>query len=192
MQVSQYQYQNLKKERKELESTVSVLEKQEGLLNSKMAVTAQTLQKAKNDLTCAEQEMSEVQAQTYEVEASIKTGNSQMVLDQERTEELSKRCDDIKQQIQGLEGKIAASGEQIKQIQGKIESIEQEKEEKSLLLKTREEDINTISNSVKEIQKKISEDKTRELEITAQQANVKNDLTKLDTNLANLNARLRR
>ena len=192
LKVSQHQFRNFKKEKQELENKTRELKKKEVSLSSKMNSSFQALERVKQDSSSVEERVSQIQAENYEVCATIKTANNKMTLDQERIEELAERKSGLKQQIQDLEKKIAATAEQIKQAQSQMERVEQEKQTKSSFVQEKEENINEILNSISQTQKKVTADKTEELEVIAQEMRAKNEATKLTANLANFNARLRR
>ncbi|MBU3933300.1 MAG: chromosome segregation protein SMC [Candidatus Omnitrophica bacterium] len=192
LEVSQYQYRNLKKEKAQLQDKSDELKKVEMSLSSKMDLASRTLEKTKQDSSGIEENISQTQAENYEVAARIKTTDNKTALDQERIEELAGRKESLEQQIQGLEKKITTTAEEIKEARAQIESVEQKKQAGLSFVREKEENINKILISVKEAQKEVSQDKMLEVEVIARQTKVKNDLTKLAANLANFNARLRR
>lgn len=192
LKVNQVQYHDLRKEKQDLENKIKELEKEEVSFSARINSTSHSLQKTRQDLSRVEQEFSSAQAESYECCAAIETADSKAALNEERIEELTRRQDELLGEIQSLCGKIARSSEQTEKAQGRIKVIEQQKKDRASFLTAREEDINNILTSVKEAQKKISQDKQQEVEIIARQTRVKNDLTKLAANLANFNARLRR
>ena len=192
LKASQYQYQEFKKEKRDLESKSDQRRKEEAASSAKMSSLAHSAEKAKQDLSYVEEGFSHLQAQSYEICATIKTANNKISLDKERIEELTKRGEGLRQQIQDVESRIAATCEQIRDMQGRIEDIEQKSQKKSLLLAEKEENVNNIAISVKEAQEKIAQDKIQEVEIIAQQSKAKNTFAKLQVDLASFNARLRR
>ena len=192
LKVSQHQYQNFKKEKRDLENKISERESKETSLSSKMNSSANVLENVKRDFSVVEENVSRIRAESYEISATIKTTHNKASLDKERIEELTRRRESLEQQIQDLERKVASTSEHIKDAQGQVEATEQKKEKNLALLAQKEENIDDILQSVKEVQKKISQDKAEEMEVIAQQSRLGNELTKLTTDLANTNARLRR
>ena len=192
LKASQHEYQGLKKKKKDLENNINQGQKEESFLNAKMNSLTENLEKVKGDLSSVEERISSIQEENYEIFTAIKTTDNKISLDKERIEELSRREEGLDGQIQELEKKLAATSEQIKDAQRQIEAIEQKKQESSDLLVEKEEGVDNILTSVKETQKKISGDKAQEMEIIAHQTQLKNDLGKLQAELATFNARLRR
>ncbi len=192
LKVSQYEYRNLKKEKEGLEDKTRHLEKEEASLSSKMNSSAHALEKTKQDLSSVEEKSSQIRAESYEICAVIKTADNKIALNQERIEELTGRKRQLSQHIQDIEKKLTATAEQIKETRAQIESAEKDRQAKASFVVEKEENIDKILNSVKAAQKKLSADKAEEVELLARQARLKNDLTKLEANSANFNARLRR
>ena len=192
LQVSQYQYQDFKKEKKQLEHRSKELAHAEASFNSKMAEVSHVIDRTRQDLSQVEDNLSQIQAENYEVQASIKTTNDKVGLNQERVEELIRRSQELAEQVQDLEQKITRSAEKAEEARNQVESLKQERKSKAASLLEKEEDIDNILAAVKEAQKKISEDKAKEVELIAQQTRLRNELTKLQLDLANHQARLRR
>ncbi len=192
LKVSQYQYQDLKKQKRDLDNRSSQLGKEESSLIAQMNSLNDTLRRKRQDLSSAEENFSSVQAENYEVCATMEMAQNKISLDKERIEELIRRQEDLGQQIEDLERKATQTSEQIEDAHGKIEEIEQEKQKKSTSLTEKETNIDNICAFVQEVQEKITKDKAQEVELIAQQARLRNDLIKLEADLVNFNARLRR
>ena len=192
LRVSQHQYQNLKKEKVNLENSTKEKESEEDTLSSRIDFATSTLEKTKHQLLRIEESISHIQSQNYEVCTTIKTAQNKISLDKERIAELTERDIAISQQIENLEKKIVQVSEQKASAQDQIKTIEQNRQTKTSLLLGKEESINTILANVLETRKLVTKDKTEEVEIIARKTRLKNELTKLMANLANFNARLRR
>lgn len=190
--VSQHSFQQLKKEKAELKAKAAELEERERFFNSKINTTTHSLAQARNELSSLEENMSHIQAESYEVSATIKTASNKINLDQERIEELNHRSEYLAQQIQEISEKLASIAEQREQAQVQIDEIEQNKQEKSALAAEKEQSIDMFTSSLKQAQKEVSAFKIEEVELLAQKTRRKNDLAKLEANLSNFNARLRR
>jgi chromosome segregation protein len=190
--VSQYEYQNLKKDKKEFSKKIEALKREETSFSSKMAEGLDALEKAKQDLSQLEEAGSRIQAENYEINTAIQTSNNKVALDQERLEELDKREIELSEQIQKLKTKIAGTEEQIEEARNQAKAVQEEKQAKSINVTEREEEINNILTALKEAEQNVNTDKNKELEVITQQTRVKNDLSKLLTQLAGLNARERR
>jgi chromosome segregation protein len=192
LKISHYQYRDFRKEKQALGTQLKELQARETALTSKINSLNDTLEKTKQDLSKIEDDFSGFQAESYEVNASINTANSKRKLNQERIGELAGRKEDILQQLGEFEKKIAATGEQLQDARERIKLIEQEKEAKSSFLAKKEENIQMLLNSVDEMQKKLSEEKSQQVEFSSRESKLKNELVKLQANVANVDARLRR
>jgi chromosome segregation protein len=192
LQVSQFEYKNVKTEKETLENKSKELDNIEATLSAKMHSVVHSLEKVKHDLSCVEENISNIQTERYQLDATITTASHKITLSQERIEELSRRKNDLEQQILNVENRRTVIVEQIKEAQNQIETLEQKRQTKSSAVEEKEENINKIADSIKETQKKISEDKMQQVETIAQATRVKNNLTKQEANLANFSARLRR
>jgi len=192
LKVSQHKFQQLKKERSELKANTAQLKEKEQFLSSKISTTVDSLERARNELSSIEENISRIQAEGYEIASTIKTASNKVTLNEERIEELHRRSEYLTQQIVELEEKISLAATQREEAKLEIDSIKEKKQESSTSLEQKEQSIEDILLLVKEAQKQVNDYKLEEVELLTQKTRLKNNLTKFEANLANLNARLRR
>ncbi len=192
LQVSRHQFRALQKSSRNLEGDIREKENRKHLLDSRMESAVNELERTKQDLSLLEDEISSAQSEKYNIHTKLETIDTKIAVDKERIEELTKRCEILIEQSENLTRKLSSIAEEVVQAQEQIDEIENKKQRKSSLAVEKQSAIDELIGFIKQARQELCADKAKEVEIIARHTRLKNDLTKLATNLSHQHARLRR
>lgn len=146
----------------------------------------------KETLGNVEQEYNSLHSKFLNTSTEIEKNRHSSVLNKERVEEFVKRVEDLCKDIENSSKKINGMDVQFKELESRIAGFQEEKNSKEHKLVLQGTSISDIEKLIKETQDSIEGSRLKAVNLLAEHAQLKNELTRISTNINNANARLLR
>ncbi len=146
----------------------------------------------KETLGDVEQEYNSLHSKVLNAGMEIEKNRHSISLNKERVEEFTKRAEGLCEDIENSSKKIGGMDEQFKQLELRIAGFQDEKTVKEHKLVLKRTAIADIEKLIKETKNSIEDSRLKAVNLLAEHAQLKNELTRLSANIHNANTRLLR
>ncbi|MFH1093117.1 MAG: AAA family ATPase [Candidatus Omnitrophota bacterium] len=187
-----YEYNILNDKKVDFEKEEKEHHTEQSNLENDLVGLSQEFQTIKETLGNVEQEYNRLHSKVLNASTEIEKNRHSISLNKERVEEFTKRAEDLCKDIENSSKKIADMSEQFKQLESRIASFQSEKNEKEHKLVLKRTAITDIEKLIKETHNSIDASRLKAVNLLAEHAQLKNELTRLSANIHNTNARLLR
>ena len=192
IKLSSFEYENIKKEQSLLKVEKEGLKQEEAILVSSIGRLNEEALSIQGKFSQAEEELLLFQSNGMEVEQTLERNKGRIALNRERIAEIETRKVDLSKELESLRQKMAGLDVQRDSLSMELKKLVTDRVSKEELIARKEGYLLEIQDMIEAAQRIISESKANTVEIMANQARYRNDLTKVTTNINNINMRLRR
>jgi chromosome segregation protein len=123
---------------------------------------------------------------------SLERSKDKLILDRERLQELYKHEAEQKAEIDFLNKRIEGLSKTIDEITSRLMSISENTASKEGLLAAKEEGLRNLKSEIEKNNESVKSNKTKSVDILSIQSRLKNETTKIVSDLQNVSARMRR
>ncbi|MBI3007903.1 MAG: hypothetical protein HYY56_00005, partial [Candidatus Omnitrophica bacterium] len=192
IKLSSFEYENIKKEQSLLKVEKENLKQEEAILVSGIGKLNEETLSIQGKFNQAEEELLLFQAKGMEVGQTLERNKGRVALNRERIAEIETRRADLTKELESIRQKMAGLDVQRDSLSMELKKLVTDRISKEELIARKEGYLAEIQEMIETAQRIISESKADTVEIMANQARYRNDLTKVTTNINNINMRLRR
>ncbi|MCM8784081.1 MAG: chromosome segregation protein SMC [Candidatus Omnitrophica bacterium] len=168
------------------------LQKEEEKILRDLSSGEERLKERREKLESLEKEISSEESRKAYLEASLEKNQSKIMLDSERIKELEERNIVLVEENKRLEEKRDNERRMLTELKVQFDDFCKDEEEKKNLLKNKQDLLNSLNQQIKEGESLISNYRLQLMDVNQGMARVRNELTKLKTEISSFQARLRR
>lgn len=190
--LASYEYDLLKKEKSDIEAQYVKVNDEARSLSSEMESLRQQFGGQKRLFSEIDRKFSELQSGKFERESTIEQNRNRIDVNRERIVELSKRAEDLKEEIDSLESRKENSQKLIQELEARFQAISDSEEAKNLFLAEKEKNLERLESDIKANEKRIQESKEQMVDHMAERSKSKNEVVRLTSDIRNRSARSRR
>ncbi|KPK38298.1 MAG: hypothetical protein AMJ78_10250, partial [Omnitrophica WOR_2 bacterium SM23_29] len=187
-----YQYRKVNEDEGIISSDKDTLVAREKELTSEMDGFNSRLDSLRKDLSRVDQLLSDVKANAVDIEGQIQRNSDKALYNSERISELNSRIANLEKENEANRLRVSNLEEEVNILNAESNSFKTTEENKRAELEEKTKYLDTIAEAIKTSQVNIERAKTYVVDVAQGQARVRNEITKLITNIQNLSARRRR
>ncbi len=191
-QYTYHQYNILNNKKADFEKKEKEYSLEQNDLENDLIGLSHGFKQLKETLTNVEQEYNSLHSKFLNASTEIEKNRHSISLNKERVEEFTKRAEELCKDIENSSKKIEDMDEQFKQLELRIASFQEEKTAKEHKLVLKRTEIDEIEKLIRETQNSIESSRLKAVNLLAEHAQLKNELTRLSANIHNANSRLLR
>ncbi len=183
---------SFQKENNDLEAKISQIQEKIDNVDSQENLLKNNLSQKQQELASVEDSINDVRNKLQELEGSITVNRQQIAMNDERKLEIEKRINVIAVQKQQLKESRIPEEEKLSSLKYDLGQINTFVEEKHSTVKTKEEEQINIEKIIHSARTKISQSKSRVMELAVSNANINNSLNDLTSQIQTALARKKR
>ncbi|MFC1808052.1 chromosome segregation protein SMC [Candidatus Omnitrophota bacterium] len=168
------------------------LKQREGHLSLELNVQQDELRIHREKINGLDAKIAETRLKISDVTNNIDKNENSVKIGNERIDELASRSQSLSREIEETERRASELKEKINAVESEFNLINEEKEGKQQLLADTDNNLNQITQAIRECEKAISESKVAIMDNASQQTKIRNDLNKVSSSITTASSRHRR
>jgi chromosome segregation protein len=187
-----HEYDNIKEQESNKRGSVAELKQKEGCLSLELNLQQDELKIHREKTNSVDESISVKRQVLSELSGNIDKNENSIKVNTERIEELAQRCESLSRELQEISKRSSELSLKASSVESEFSLINQERENKLLLLRDTEENLDNIVKSIKLCEKAISDSKMHIMENASAQSHIRNELSTVSANISTLALRHRR
>ncbi|NQT94981.1 MAG: chromosome segregation protein SMC [Candidatus Omnitrophica bacterium] len=192
IRLSFHDYSQVKDQETGTKQKTDSLKQKEGHFSLELNVQQDELRIHRDKITSIDETIAETRQNLSEISSTIDKNDNSVRIDRERIDELSKRSDSLQREIGEIGVRLTQLRDKIGSVESEFNVIDHERENKQVLLSEAERALNSITETIKQCEKAISDSKLAIMDNATSQSRVKTDLSKISASLTTASSRHRR